>query len=95
VSDATWFPTEIGVQLKVTVTVWFVQVPAVYGWPPAVALVVIPGAERTMSMPFTTVVVTFPATSVHVAVTDWLAPALVTVTESGFDPDDVVVAPDV
>ena len=29
---------------RVTVTVWFVQVPAVYGLPPAVALAVLVGA---------------------------------------------------
>src|SRR6516162_9292747 len=46
-----------------------------------------------MSMLPTVVVVVLPAASVQSAVTDWLAPALVTVTLNGFVPVEVVVAP--
>ena len=75
-----------GVHAKVTVTGSFVHVPAVYGFPPDVALAVIVGAVREMSIPLNVVVAELPAWSVHVPATDWFEPALVTVTLNGLVP---------
>ena len=55
------------------------------------AVAVMAGAVRVMLMLATVAVDTFPAMSVHVPVTDWFVPTLVTVTASGFVPLDVVV----
>src|SRR5579859_1194 len=90
VTKAICVPPAIGVQLNVTVTAWSVQVPGVYGWPPAVADAVITGALLLMLMPLKVELALFPATSVQVAVTDWLLPGLFTVTASGFVPLVVV-----
>jgi hypothetical protein len=68
-------------------------VPAVYGEPPAVAFAEMAGAVRVMLMPPKVLLTEFPATSVHVAVTDWSDPVLVTVAASGFEPLVVVVDP--
>jgi uncharacterized membrane protein YdfJ with MMPL/SSD domain len=67
-------------QLKLTVTVLFVQVPDVYAPPPAtVAEAVIVGASLSMSMSLTVVPALLPALSTAVPPTDWFAPLAVSV----------------
>jgi hypothetical protein len=94
VTETIWLSAEIGVQENVTVTVRRTHTPAVYGAPPAiVATTWIVGEVLVMLIRSKVEVVLFPAASVHVPVTDWSLPELVTVTLSGLVPLDVVVDP--
>jgi len=94
VTETIWLSAEIGVQVNVTVTVRRTHTPAVYGAPPAiVAATLIEGDVLVMLIRSKVEVVSFPAASVHVPVTDWSLPELVTVTFSGFVPLVVVVDP--
>ena len=91
-TETIWLSAEIGSQVNVTVTVRVTHTPAVYVAPPAiVAATWIVGEVLTMLMWSKVDLVVFPAASVHVPSTDWLAPELVTVTCNGFVPVVVVV----